>query len=119
MQCPDLTQHAINPVADPHEALLGFEVNIAGLPLYRIHQDRIDHPDNRSGEFAFGTLDAGKVDLAGLHLIEDAVNRQHMAVVGFDRVDDFAACGHPHIDPVFSVECGIELVEHHHIVRIG
>ena len=85
VQAADLAQHAVDAVADAQEVLLGLEVDVGGAALHRVGEQRVDQAHHRLRVLVAARLQALVVDLAGLDLVQDAVDRELVAVELLDR----------------------------------
>ncbi len=90
MQAADLPQHAIDAVADTQEILFRLEVDVRRAALDRVGEQRGDQAHHRLGIGVAGGLQALVVDLAGLDLVQDAVDRELVAV---ELVDELVELG--------------------------
>ena len=82
-------------------------MDVTGALLDRVIEDRADQPDDRSAVFATGGLEARGIDLAGLDLVQDPVDRQFVAVVQVDRIGDLALGGDREFQSVAALELGV------------
>ncbi len=80
MQAAHLLEHAVDTVTDAQECKFGLEVDIGGAPLHRVDQQRTDQPHDRLLILVAARLQALVVDLTGLDLAQDAIDRQLVAV---------------------------------------
>ena len=118
VQRADLAQHAVDPVADAQEVLLGLEVDIGAAALDRVGEQRRDQAHHRLRVLvALG--DGGVVDLAGLDLLQDAVDRELVAVVVLDRALDLRLAGQAQLDLVLALEVRAQLVDRDDVVGVG
>ena len=119
MQRADLAQHAVDAVADAQEAAFGFEVDVGGVALDRVGEDRVDQAHHRLAVFVARRLQAAEVDLAGLDLVQDAVDRQLVTIGQVDRPADFGFAGEQGVDLERTVDQGAHLVEGDDVVGVG
>ena len=98
VQAADLAQHAVDAVADAQEALLRLEVDVGGAALHRVVEQRVDQPHHRLAVFVELGGEALVVDLAGLDLVQDAVDRELVAVVVLDRDGDLGVAREAQLD---------------------
>ena len=84
MQGAYLSQHAVNAIADTKEVCFGFEVDIRGAAFDCIGQYRVDKPDDRLAVFVIRRRKTFPVDLPRFYLMEDAVDREFVAIVLID-----------------------------------
>ena len=118
MQRADLAQHAVDAVADAQEVLLGLEVDVGGAALDRVGEQRRDQAHHRLRVLvALG--DRGVVDLAGLDLLQDAVDRELVAVVVLDRALDLRLAGEAQLDLELALEVRAQLVDGDDVVGVG
>jgi hypothetical protein len=98
VQRANLPQHAVDAVADAQEACFRLEVDVGRIALDGIGQDRVDQADDRLAVLVGGRLQAAKVDLAGFDFVQDAVDRQFIAVALVDGAIDLGLAGEQGVD---------------------
>jgi hypothetical protein len=98
VQGADLAQHAVDAVADAQEIGFRLEVDVRRVALDGIGQDRVDQADHRLAVFVGRGLQAAVVDFAGFDFVQDAVDRQLVAVVLVDGAVDFGFAGKQGVD---------------------
>ncbi|MNC89291.1 hypothetical protein D3C83_52010 [compost metagenome] len=86
MQAAHRFEHTVDAIADAQKCVLRFEMDVGRPALDRIDQERVDQPHHRLGVFVAANLQALVVDLASLDFVEDAVDRQLVAVELIDKV---------------------------------
>ena len=86
VEAPHRLEHAVDAVADAQERVLGLEVDVGGAALHRVDEQRVDKAHHRLRVLVAARLQALVVDLAGLDLLQDAVDRQLVAVELVDVV---------------------------------
>ncbi len=118
MQRTHLAQHAVDPVADAQEAGLGFEVDVRRFTLDGVGQDRVDQADDRLAVFVGRGLQTAEVDLAGFDLVQDAVDRQFVAVGLVDGAVDFGFAGQERVDLDLVVRQAAHAVERDNVVDV-
>jgi hypothetical protein len=118
VQAPDLAQHAVDAVADAQEVLLRLEVNVRSRALDRVGEQRRDQAHHRL-RILVALGEGGVVDLAGLDLAQDAVDRELVAVVVLDRALDLGLAGQAQLHLVLAVQVGAQLVDRDDVVGVG
>jgi hypothetical protein len=119
VQRANLPQHAVDAVADAQETRLRLEVDIGRIVLDGVGQDRVDQANNRLAVLVGGRLQAAKIDLAGFDFVQDAVDRQFMAVVLVDRAIDLGLAGEQGVDLDFVSGQPTNPVQRDDVVDIG
>jgi hypothetical protein len=118
VQAADLAQHAVDAIADAQEILLGLEVDVRSRSFDRVGQQcRYEAHHRLRVLVAFG--EGGVVDLAGLDLAQDAVDREFVAVVVLDRPLDLGLAGEPQLDLELAIQVGAQLVHRDDVVGVG
>ncbi|MBV6475117.1 MAG: hypothetical protein MOGDAGHF_00629 [Rhodocyclaceae bacterium] len=119
MQGADLTQQAVDAVADAQEVLLRLEVHVGGIALDGIGEDGVDQAHHRLAVLVAGGGEAAPVDLAGLDLVQDAVDRQLVAIVLIDGAGDLRLAGQHRVDLQIVVGQCAQLVQRDDVVHVG
>ena len=114
-----LSEHAVDPVADAQEADFRLKVDVGGLALHSIGQQRVDQPDDRLAVFVRRRLQPAKVDFPGLDLVQDAVNRQFIAIGLVDGAINFGFAGEQRVDLDVVVGQPANLVERNNVIDVG
>jgi hypothetical protein len=115
VQRPDLAQHAVDPVADAQEPLLRLEVDVGGVALGRVVQQRIHQAHHRLAVFVEIGGERLVVDLAGLDLVQDPVDGELEAVVVLDADGDVGFAREHLLDAQVLAGERPDLVERHHV----
>jgi hypothetical protein len=118
VQAADLAQHAVDPVADAQEILLRLEVDVGSRALHRVGKQRRDKPHHRLRILVF-LGERGVVDLAGLDLAQDAVDRELVSVVMLDRPLDLGIAREAQLHFQLTLEVSAQLVHGHNVVGVG
>ena len=119
MQAADLFQHAVDAVADAQEGVLGLEVDVGGFAFHRIGQQCADQPHHGLGVLLGVGVEAGVIDLAGLDLAQDAVEREVEAVELVDAFEQLRFGRQQGIDFDLAAERGFQLVECDDVEHVG
>ena len=119
MEGPYLAQHPVDAIADAQETLLRLEVNIGGGSLDGVREERGNEAHHRLRISVAGCLQALVIDLAGLDLVQDAVDRKIVAVVLVDGPADLALAGEPDLQRKLPAQLRPHLVQRHDVVRVG
>ena len=119
MQAADLAQHAVDAVADAQEFLLGLEVDVRGAALDGIGEQRVHQPHHRLAVLVGLAFEALVVDLAGLDLLQDPVDRELVAEHLVDGLVDLRLAGEERQDLHVHAEQGADLVERDHVEGVG
>ena len=104
MEAADLAQHTIDAVADTQEFMRRLEMEVRRPSLDRVREQGVDQPHHRLAVLAALRLQAPLVDLAGLDLVQDAVDRQLVPVESIDGLVELHLAGehgpnlHPRIE---------------------
>ena len=94
-------------------------MNVGGASLDGVREERRNEAHDRLRISVAGCLQALIVDLAGLDLMQDAVDRKIVAVVLVDRPADFALAREPHLQRKLAAQLRPHLVQRHDVVRVG
>ncbi len=62
-------QNAVDAEADAQFALVGFDVNIRGVDLYRVFEHRLQQFDNRGIDQTIARRQLPQVDIVGRHFL--------------------------------------------------
>jgi hypothetical protein len=119
VQGADLAQDAVDAVADAQEAGFRLEVHVRGVVLDGIGEQRVDQAHHRLAVFVERRRQAAVVDLAGLDFMQDAVDRQFVAVILVDGAGDFRFAGDQGFDGQIGMDQRAQLVQRDDVVRIG
>jgi hypothetical protein len=119
VQGADLPQQAVDAVADAQEVLLRLEVHVGSVALDGVGEDGVDQAHHRLAVFVAGGGQAAPVDLAGLDLVQDAVDRQLVAVVLVDGAGDLRLAGQHGFDLQVVVGQRAQLVQRDDVVDVG
>src|SRR5947208_11189104 len=112
-----LTQHPIDAIADAQETLLRLEVNIGGGSLDGVREERGNEAHHRLRISVAGCLQALVIDLAGLDLVQDAVDRKIVAVVLVDSPADLALAREPGLQRKLPAQIRPHMVTRHDVIR--
>ena len=119
VEAADLPQDPVDAVAKAQKTLLGFEVNIGGVMLDGVGQQRVHEAGD--GLAVLGRLlrQALIIDLAGLDLAQDAIDRQFKAIKAVDGLFDLGLAGQ-HRDRLGpAAQMGVELIQRRHVKGVG
>jgi hypothetical protein len=119
VQGADLAQDAVDAIADAQEVGFRLEVHVGGVVLDGIGEQRVDQPHHRLAVFVERRRQAAVVDLAGLDFMQDAVDRQLVAVILVDGAGDFRFAGNQGFDCQIRMDQRAQLVQGDDVVRIG
>ena len=119
VQRADLAQHAVDAVADAQEALLGLEVNVGCAPLDRVREQRGNEAHHGLRIRVARRLKALVVDLPGLDLMQNPVDREIVTVVLVDCSADLAFARESGLERELAAQLRAQLVEGNDIVRVG
>jgi hypothetical protein len=101
------------------KAGFGFEVYVRGVVLDGVGEQRVDQAHHRLAVFVERGRQAAVVDFAGFDLVQDAVDRQFVAVILVDGARDFRFAGDQRIDQQFRMDQRAQLVQRDDVVRVG
>ncbi len=119
VQGTDLAQDAVDTVADAQEARLRLEVNVGGVALDRIGQQCVDQAYHRLAVLVGRDREAAEIDFAGLDFVQDAIDRQFVAVMLIDGTGDFRFAGQHGVDQQIGRDQRAQFVLCDDIVGIG
>ena len=119
VQASYLLEDAVDAVANAQEGELGLEVDVRGAALHGVDHQCIDQPHDRLGVFIAAGLETLPVELAGLDLPQDAVDRQLEAVELIDEVLELGFPGEHGAQLHVRWQRGAQLVHRHHVEHLG
>ena len=119
MQRTNLPEHAVDAVANAKKAGFGFEMDVGRFALYGVGQDGVDQPDDRLAILVGRGLKTAKVDLAGFNFVQNAVNRQLVAIGLVDRPGNLGFAGEQGFDLNGVTGQSPDLVKRDNVVDIG
>ena len=119
VQGTDLAQHAVDAVTDAQKIGLRLEVDVGDFALDGVGEDRVDQADDRLAVFVVGRRQAFPVDLAGFDFLQDAVDRQFVAVILVDGAVDLGFAGNQRFDLDVFGHQGAHPVEADDVVDVG
>ena len=119
MQHAHLAQHAVDAVADTQELALGLEVDVGGQLVHRVRQQSVHQTHHRVAVAALSLRERGHVDLAGLDLLDDAVDGQLIAVELVDGGQHIGRTGQAPRDGHPQSHMRTDLVARNDVVGLG
>ena len=119
MQAPHRLEHAVDAEAHAQERVLGLEVDVGGAALHRVDQQRVHQAHHRLRVFVAARLQTVVVDFAGLDFLQDAVDRQLVAVELVDVVLELGFGGELRLDLDLRAEHRAQLVHRDDVEDFG
>jgi len=119
VQRAHLPEHAVDAVTDAQETGFRLEVDVGRLALDGVGEDRVDQPDDRLAVFIGRRLQAAKIDFPGFDLVQDAVDRQLVAVGLVDRAVDLGLAGEQRVDLDRLAGEAANFVERDDVIDVG